>query len=233
MSIRALFWGVGTATSRERSGWSLLSRSILGDVRTGILGGTFDPIHLAHLHTAESALHQLQLDRVLIVPAGDPWQKSGRMISSSSHRLAMCRLSIEGVAGLGVDERETRRDGPTFTINTLETFPADEELVLILGADAASRIRTWHRWEDVLDRTTLAVAPRSGALWGDDIPATPIEMGLLEISGTDIRYRVRQRKPFRFLVTKAVHDYIADHHLYANGSGDDMVEAPMNMESSS
>jgi nicotinate-nucleotide adenylyltransferase len=145
----------------------------------------------------------------------------------------MCRLSIEDVAGLEVDERETRRDGPTFTIDTLESFPSDEELVLILGADAASRIKTWQRWEDVLQRANLAVAPRPGADLPGDIAAIPIEMGLLEISGTEIRDRVRTGKPFRFLVTRSVHDYIKSQDLYAERAGDDMVEAQMNMESSS
>lgn len=202
-------------------------------MRTGILGGTFDPIHLAHLHTAESALHQLGLDRVLIVPAGDPWQKSGRMISHSRHRLEMCRRSVDDVPGIEVDGRETDRDGPTFTADTLTTFPSDEELVLVLGADAASRIQTWNRWEEVLDRVTLAVAPRPDASMSDGVPWVPIEMGLLEISGTDIRQRVRDGRPFRFLVTSAVHQYIGSHRLYAESAGDDMVEAPMDVESSS
>lgn len=178
-------------------------------------------------------MHQLGLDRVLIVPAGDPWQKSGRMISPSTHRLAMCRMSIDGVSGIEVDQRETRRGGPTFTIDTLEGFPADEELVLILGADAASRIRTWHRWEAVLERASLAVAPRPGAEVAEDIEATAIDMGLLEISGTDIRERARTGRPFRFLVTGDVYDYIKAQGLYAKSGEDDMVEAPMSMESSS
>ena len=145
----------------------------------------------------------------------------------------MCRLSIDGVAGLEVDERETERDGPTFTVDTLETFSSDEELVLILGADAASRIRTWNRWEDVLARASLAVAPRPGVAVDGDLPWTPIEMGLFEISGTDIRQRVRKGRPFRFLVTRPVYDYIRAHALYAEGEGDDMVVPPLNLESSS
>ena len=131
-----------------------------------------------------------------------------------------------------VDERETERDGPTYTIETLETFPSGEEVVLILGADAASRIRTWHRWQEVLDRAELAVAPRPGAVVDREIAWTPIEMGLLEISGTDIRERARAGRPFRFLVTRAVHHYISSRGLYAESNGDDMVVAPMDLESS-
>ena len=134
---------------------------------------------------------------------------------------------------MAVDGRETLRDGPTFTADTLATFPAEEELVLILGADAASRIRTWNRWEEVLDRATLAVAPRPGASKDELVPSVPIEMGLLEVSGTDIRLRVRDGRPFRFLVTPAVHEYIQRHGLYTEEAGDDMVEAPMDVESQS
>lgn len=196
---------------------------MLEGVRTGILGGTFDPIHIAHLHAAESARHQLTLDRVLIVPAGDPWQKAERSISSASARLEMCRRSVRGVPGLVVDERELNRDGSTYTIDTLESFPADEELFLIVGADAAANFETWHRYEDILERATLVVLPRPGSGGVDRPGVIAVEMGLLEISGTDIRARVRAGRPFRYLVTNGVHDYIVEHDLYADRGGDDIV----------
>ena len=107
-------------------------------MRTGILGGTFDPIHIAHLHAGETALYQARLDRVLFMPAGEPWQKADRRISGAEHRVEMIRLAIEGVDRvrdwtIGKFERE----GPTYTIDTLLSFPDDEDLSLILGADAA------------------------------------------------------------------------------------------------
>lgn len=186
-------------------------------MRTGILGGTFDPIHVAHLHTAECALHQATLDRVMIMPAGDPWQKSGHEVTEGEHRLQMCHLAVDGVEGIEVDLRELDRDGPTFTIETLETFPADEELFLILGSDSLSGIRTWERWEEVLDRVTIIEAPRAGVERGVGVEwdAIQLEMGLLDISSSDIRRRIAAGEPYRYLVTGPVHGYIVVTNLYA------------------
>jgi nicotinate-nucleotide adenylyltransferase len=192
-------------------------------VRTGILGGTFDPIHIAHLHSAECTRHQLGLDRVLVMPAGDPWQKAERAITSARERVAMCRLAVEGVDGLEVDDRETHRDGPTHTIDTLGTFPASEELFLIVGADAAAGLSTWHRWEEILERVTIAIVPRPGTPIVTLSEAVVVEMGALEVSGTDIRVRAREGRPFRYLVTRAVHEYIVSVGLYAEDRQDDMV----------
>lgn len=202
-------------------------------MRTGILGGTFDPIHIAHLHTAECARYQLGLDRVLIIPAGDPWQKLDRAVSPARHRLEMCRLAVEGVAGIEADDREVVRDGPTYTIDTLETFPGDEEMFLIVGADAAAGLPSWHRWEEVARRVTIAVAPRPG-VDSTDIPgAVRIDMGTLEVSGTDIRNRVGEGRPYRYLVTRVVHEYIEANELYAKAPGDDMVGGLNRTEDSS
>jgi nicotinate-nucleotide adenylyltransferase len=186
-------------------------------VRTGILGGTFDPIHIAHLHAAESARHQLALDRVLIIPAREPWQKSGREVTPGKHRLEMCRLGVEGAPGLEVDLRELDRDGPTYTIETLGTFPPEEELFLILGSDSLSGLETWHRWEDVVERVQLIEAPRTGAQRGSGVAhgAIQLDMGLLEVSSTEIRRRVANGEPYRYLVTAPVHGYIEVTNLYA------------------
>lgn len=216
-SIRRHSWGAGTPTSAVPFAWSHHRSPILGAVRTGILGGTFDPIHVAHLHTAECALHQVGLDRVLIIPAGDPWQKAGRDVTPGKHRLEMCRLAVEGVEGLEVDLRELDRDGPTYTIETLGTFPPDEELFLILGSDSLSGIETWQRWEEILERATLVEAPRPGANRGvgANYGAVYLEMGLLEISSSDIRRRVAEGEPYRYLVTAPVHAYMEVTNLYA------------------
>lgn len=198
---------------------------MLGDVRTGIIGGTFDPIHVAHLHTADCALHQLGLDRVLIIPAGDPWQKSGRDVTPGKHRLEMCRLAVEGVDHIEVDLRELDRDGPTYTIETLGTFPPDEELFLILGSDSLAGIETWQRWEEILSRVTLVEALRPGPAVGvgGAHEAVELEMGLLEVSSTDIRRRIAGGEPYRFLVTGPVFGYIEVTHLYAEPGEDDIV----------
>ena len=214
-------------TSQGRCGWWNPRCPILADVRTGILGGTFDPIHIAHLHAAECALHQAGLDRVLLMPAGDPWQKLGKRVSAGHHRLAMTRLAVEGVAGLEVDDREVRRDGLTYTIETLETFPADEEIFIILGSDAAAGLPTWHRGDEVIERVSVVVAPRPGTdirHVASVVPdATILEMPLLEISGTAIRHAAATGRPYRYLVTEPVHRYISNNHLYTEGTRSDIV----------
>ena len=194
ISTRALALAVCPLTSAERSGWSPHQPPILGDVHTGILGGTFDPIHIAHLHAGETALYQASLDRVLFMPTGEPWQKADRRITGSEHRSAMTRLAIEGVDGFELDDREVRRDGPTYTIDTLLSFPDDEELSLILGADAALGIQTWHRWEEIMERAGLLVVPRPGTDPREVQSVVPdavfLDMAVLEISGTEIREMV-------------------------------------------
>lgn len=206
-------------------------------MRTGILGGTFDPIHIAHLHAGEIALHQARLDRILYLPAGTPWQKSNRDVSPGKHRLEMTRLAIDEYEGFEVDDREVLRDGPTYTAETLDTFPQDEDLFLILGADAASRLRTWHRHEEVLSRVTVLVVPRAGtdlASVSREIPgAVFLDMAVLDVSGTDIRAMATEGRPFRFLVAEPVHEYIETHRLYAESREGDNVGTPQRMERSS
>lgn len=201
-------------TSAARCVFSHPLSPILVLVRTGILGGTFDPIHIAHLHAAECALDQFDLDRVLLMPAGNPWQKSDRDISDSQHRVEMCRLAVEDVEGFFVDEREVVREGPTYTAETLATFEDDEEIFLILGSDALAGIHTWKRADEVLERVTVLMAPRPGDHVFDDAHANRIDMGLLDVSATDIRSRIEQGRPFRYLVTEPVYGYIRANDLY-------------------
>jgi nicotinate-nucleotide adenylyltransferase len=196
-------------------------------VHTGILGGTFDPIHIAHLHAGETAMDQAQLDRVLFMPAGKPWQKADRRVTDAEHRAEMTRLAIEGVAGFEVDLREVGRDGPSYTIDTLSSFPEGEELSLILGADAAMGIESWHRWEEIVERAALLVVPRPGTDPRDVQSVLPdavfLDMAVLEISGTEIREMAALGEPFRFLVTPSVYEYIVAHDLYADLEGGDRV----------
>lgn len=145
----------------------------------------------------------------------------------------MCRLAVAGVPGLEVDDREVTRDGPTFTIDTLDSFPADEELYLIVGTDSAAGLDSWHRWNAIAERATISIAPRSGIHSPEFPDAIHIDMGMLEISGTDIRARVMDGRPFRYLVTGEVHAYIVANDLYANHPEDDMVGQRMDMETTS
>jgi len=190
-------------------------------VRRGILGGTFDPPHLAHLVAGEAAYRELGLDVVSFLPAGRPWQKAGLGVSAAAHRWEMTRRAVAGVSYFVADDREVARDGWTYTADTLATFPRDEELVLILGADAAAGFPTWHRPEAVLARARLAVMGRPG------VEAAVVEAAvggvhwldapLLAVSGTLLRARRRAGKSLRFLVPDPVLDYIESAGLYADG----------------
>lgn len=186
-------------------------------MRRGIFGGTFDPIHIAHLSAAEVAYHALALDVVTFLPAGAPWQKSDREVAPAEHRLAMTQLAVAGVDYFEVDDREVRRPGPTYTIDTLDEMP-DDDITLILGADSAAAISSWHRSSEVLDRVDLAVVPRPGTRM-DEVTTvsdrvTWISMPDLEISGVRLRSMVAAGLSIRFLVPDPVWRYIGEHHLY-------------------
>jgi len=191
---------------------------MLQTVRRGILGGTFDPPHVAHLLAGEAAFWELGLDVVTFLPAGAPWQKAGLDVSSPAHRWAMTCLAVEGVDYFEPDDREVSRERWTYTADTLDTFPPDEDLFLVLGGDAAAGMRSWHRFEDVLARASLAVMPRPGVPDETVFEAVGAHHRLdtpeLSISGTMVRRRRRDGLTIRFLVPEAVLGYIESHGLY-------------------
>jgi nicotinate-nucleotide adenylyltransferase len=191
---------------------------MLAEVRSGLLGGTFDPPHIAHLLAGEVAYRQLGLDRVVFVPAGSPWQKAGRKVSSAHHRWEMSHLAVDGVDYFEADEREVHRDGWTYTADTLDTFDPAEELVLILGADAARGLPTWQRSADVLARAQVAVVPRPGVERSEVDSLVKVERWLdmppLPVSGTLIRQRAVSGLGIRFLVTEQVYQYLDEQNLY-------------------
>lgn len=191
---------------------------MLHPVRRGILGGTFDPPHLAHLIAGEAAYRQLGLDVVTFLPAGSPWQKAGREVTAAAHRWEMTVLATADVAYFEPDDREVMRDGWTFTCDTLSEFPGDE-LFLVLGADAASRIRTWHRPDDVLRRARPVVMPRAGttrtAVLAAGVDAIWLDVPEVGISGTMLRERCRAGGSLRFFVREGVYRYAEEHRLYA------------------
>ncbi len=200
---------------------------ILAHVRIGLLGGTFDPPHMAHLHTGEVAYRQLDLDMVVFMPAGAPWQKAGRGVSAPEHRWMMTCLAVEGVDYFEPDDREVHRDGWTYTADTLATFEPGVEIALILGADAARRIPTWQRADEVMSRVELAVAPRPGTSASEVDAAIPedlsgrttwLDMAPIDLSGTVIRQRVASGHSVRFLVPDPVWAYVIERRLYATDS---------------
>lgn len=186
-------------------------------MRRGILGGTFDPPHLAHLVAGEAAFHQMGLDVVTFMPAGSPWQKAGRAVTEARHRWEMTRLAVSGVPYFEADDREIVRDGWTYTVDTLAEFP-DDEIVLVLGADAAAGLDSWNKSDEVVARAIVAVMPRPGVdRDGIDVGAGDIrwlDAPELEVSGTGLRAIRARGGSIRFLVPEPVYEYIERHALY-------------------
>ncbi|MBV8500637.1 MAG: nicotinate (nicotinamide) nucleotide adenylyltransferase [Paucibacter sp.] len=185
-------------------------------VKTGLFGGTFDPPHLAHRALAQTALDQLGLDRVLWVPAGQPWQKAG--VSPAEHRRAMVALMLEGEPRFELDASEIERQGPSYTIDTVREH-LGEELFVIVGQDQLARIETWHEWQDLCSLVTLAVAARSGEAVHASAAVHRIErldMPAMQISSTSIRAAAARGEDLSPLVGTAVAGYIARHRLYSN-----------------
>lgn len=196
-------------------------------LRLGILGGTFNPPHLAHLVCAQEAHRELELDRVLFVPAAIPPHKPVESEPGADHRLEMCRLAVAGDERFEVSGIELERSGPSYTVDTLQLLSSrasTDELVLILGGDIAAGLADWHRPERVLELATVAIAKRRGTprgrvelvlakLPGGD-RARFFQMPRIGISSTMVRRRVRAGQPVRYLVPDRVCDYIEREQLY-------------------
>lgn len=191
--------------------------------RRGILGGTFDPPHLGHVIAAEAVRRRLGLDEVVLVVAHDPWQKSGdRAVTAPELRLAMTQLAVAGHDGLVVSDLELRRGGPTFTVDTLETMRAahpDDDLVLILGEDAAAGIETWHRAADLPALCQLVVVCRPGVnvTLPDGWPFVRVDIDAADVSSTAVRSAVAAGADVRRLVPDEVGSFIVEHGLYRVG----------------
>ncbi len=188
--------------------------------RVGVLGGTFDPIHVAHLAVAAQARHQLGLDRVLLVVANVPWQKAKvRNVSSAVDRLAMVKAAVAGYSGLEASTIEIDRGGDSYTADTLRQLSADDrELFLIIGSDLVDDLTTWKRWEEIPPMCTLAVAYRPGEEVRAELSPGWSKVALrcpaLEISSTELRQMVGDGRPIDFLVTPATLDVIVQRGLY-------------------
>ncbi|MEN3272896.1 MAG: nicotinate-nucleotide adenylyltransferase [Actinomycetota bacterium] len=186
--------------------------------RIGLLGGTFDPVHIGHLVTGVNVRHALDLDVVLFVVANDPWQKADRDVTEAVDRLAMVEAAVAGVEGLEASDVELRRGGVSYTADTLVELGADgAELFLILGSDAASRLDTWERVDEVRRRCTLVVVRRPGSESGTP-PAgwryEEVEVPRLEVSSTDLRARFADGRPLDWLVPDDVVRLATERGLY-------------------
>jgi nicotinate-nucleotide adenylyltransferase len=195
-------------------------------VRLGVLGGSFDPIHLGHLILAETAREQLGLDRVIFVPTGYSWRKAEREMTAATHRCEMVKLAIAHSPEFELSTLEVDREGPSYTAVTLEAL-ADAnpgaELFFILGRDALVDLPNWHAPERVVELATLAVATRGdeggmasseAALGNLRARIAWLEMPAIEISATDIRQRMRFGRSVRHRVPAEVERYIEAHQLY-------------------
>jgi nicotinate-nucleotide adenylyltransferase len=193
--------------------------------RLGIFGGTFDPPHVGHLVVAVNARYALGLDRLLLVVAHDPWQKThSRPVSSASDRLAMVQAAVADVEGLEASALEIERGGISYSADTLAHLRDEDpsrDLFLVVGSDAAAGLPTWDRVEEVRKLATIVVAARPGAEEGNP-PAgwswKRIETPRLEVSSTDLRARIADGRPLDYLLTPAVIDCIRDRHLYRSSA---------------
>lgn len=186
-------------------------------MRLGVLGGTFDPIHIGHLILGEAGREGLGLDRVLFVPTGVQWRKPAREIAPAGHRVAMTRLAIEGNPAFEVSTLEVDRPGPSYTADTLEALMTEypgSDLNLILGHDAYRDLPNWVRPQRISELATVVVAARNGEGLEVEPPAVRLEMPEIGISATDIRERVAAGRTIRYLVTAAVEAYIREQGLY-------------------
>lgn len=196
--------------------------------RLGIMGGTFDPIHIGHLACAEQAREAFSLDAVVFIPAGMPAFKLKRHVTPAEHRLAMCKLAVESNPAFDVSRIEIDRPGVTYTADTLRElrghYPGNVELFFITGADAVCSILKWRESKVIADLASLiavtrpgyalteqqrALIERSGAFRIHTLEATG-----LAVSSSDLRSRVAAGKSIRYLTMQRVFDYIAEQQLY-------------------
>ncbi len=191
--------------------------------RIGVFGGAFDPPHQAHVALAQAALSQLDLDELRILPTGDAWHKA-RRLSPAPHRLAMARLAFEGLPGAVVDERELRREGPSYSIDTLEALAHEmpgAEFVLLMGGDQWAAFTGWHRWQDIAALARLCVLARPGSAEASPqglAPALRLELPPMDVSATALREALADghlsSEEQARLLPEAVARYISTHGLY-------------------
>ena len=196
-------------------------------MRIGLLGGTFDPIHAGHLAAAKAALDCAELDRVMFIPAAQPPHRP-RAIATADDRLEMCRLAIESDTRFVVSDVELERGGPSYTVDTLaelrRSHPGDQ-LLLILGWDAARLFSTWRRPDEVRALATIVVVARPGSAAPRQADLEPAGLGgqgvilclepTPDVSASEIRRALASGESIAGKVPAAVERYIAAHHLYA------------------
>ena len=198
--------------------------------RIGVMGGTFDPIHNGHLVAASEVADRFNLDSVIFVPTGEPWQKRDRRVTDSEDRYLMTVIATASNPRFTVSRVDIDRPGATYTIDTLNDlgaqFPGDE-LFFITGADALQKIVTWRDWEKMFDAATFVGVNRPGFhLDEDDLPDVDrarlhlVDIPAMAISSTDCRTRAAEGRPVWYLVPDGVVQYIAKRGLYQDVHAD-------------
>jgi nicotinate-nucleotide adenylyltransferase len=187
--------------------------------RLGIFGGTFDPVHIAHLVAALEARCALELDRMLFVVAPDPWQKQGRVVAPAALRYEMVEAATADLPGLEASRIELDRPGPTYTIDTVDALQQQDnwaEVFLVVGADVAASIDSWHRAHELRARVTLGVVTRDGNELGvpEGWRAEHVAMPRIDVSSTDVRARVADGKPIDVIVPSGAVRVLRAHGLY-------------------
>lgn len=207
-------------------------------MRIGIMGGTFDPIHYGHLFVAEEAATRFALDRVLFIPNGEPPHKSADEITPAIHRFQMTCLATESNPAFQCSDIELKRDGPSYSVDTLRElkaqFPASE-LFYITGVDAVADILSWRQHQEVVRLATFIAATRPGFDLAGLKTRLPknyqkrillLNSTALDISSSDIRARLTQGLPARYLTPDPVLDYIRTHRLYTSPDASQAAATP-------
>lgn len=212
--------------------------------RLGIMGGTFDPIHHGHLVAASEVAARFDLDDVVFVPTGEPWQKHGRRVSPGEDRYLMTVIATASNPRFSVSRCDLDRQGPTYTIDTLHDIQSqhpESELYFITGADALSKIVTWQNWEQLFDMAHFVGVTRPGYTIDEELQrrlpegrVTLLEIPALAISSTECRRRTEEGMPVWYLVPDGVVQYIAKRNLYrpddsARADGTAVATAPVPM----
>ena len=200
------------------------------EVRLGVMGGTFDPVHTGHLACAQMALDACGLDGVLFMVAPRPWMKQGQDLADAEARVDMCRLATEGNASFAVSSMEVRREGKTYTSDTLralrEALPDAASLSFIIGADTLKTLPGWHEADELARLATFVCVSRPGGSGCKKLLARAQKKGfairwvdapLLDISSSEVRNRLAQEETVRYLVPDPVLEYIHAHALYGGG----------------
>ena len=188
-------------------------------MKIGILGGTFNPIHIGHLIIAEEAREKLGLDKIIFVPAYLPPHKDNSDIAPADHRLNMARLAIKGNIYFSVSDMEIKRDGRSYTIDTVREFKKlypDEDLYFIIGSDLLTYLDEWKDLNEIIKMVKFVAATRPGYPL-QNLPSyiSTLPIRAVDISGFEIRNCVKEHKSFRYLVPEAVCKYILKKRLYA------------------